>query len=254
MNLFLDAWHYFADAANWGGPAGIGNRLLQHLWYSFLAIAGSAAIAVPVGLLIGHARRGGGLVVGFANAMRALPTLGVLTVVVLGLGLGLLPPLLALITVGIPPLLAGTYAGIANVDPTVVDAARAMGMTESQVLLRVEAPNAMPVLLTGLRSATLQVVATATIAAYVNLGGLGRYIFDGISLYKYDRVLVGALLVAALALVLDALLALVVWASAPGTGRLRRGTTVPAITPARSVGAACAPSADSAARTPRSDR
>ncbi|WP_067667650.1 ABC transporter permease [Nocardia miyunensis] len=227
MNLFIDAWHYFTTAANWGGPAGIGNRLLQHLWYSFLAIAISAAIAVPIGLLIGHSRRGGGLVVGFANAMRALPTLGVLTVVVLGLGLGLLPPLLALLTVGIPPLLAGTYAGIANVDPTVVDASRAMGMTERQVLLHVETPNAMPVLLTGLRSATLQVVATATIAAYVNLGGLGRYIFDGISLYKYDRVLVGALLVAALALTLDALLALAVWASTPGTGRLRRGATVP---------------------------
>lgn len=228
MNLFIDAWHYFTAAANWGGAAGIGNRLLQHLWYSFLAIAISAAIAVPIGLLIGHSRRGGGLVVGFANAMRALPTLGVLTIVVLGLGLGLLPPLLALVTVGIPPLLAGTYAGIANVDSTVVDASRAMGMTEPQILLRVETPNAMPVLLTGLRSATLQVVATATIAAYVNLGGLGRYIFDGISLYKYDRVLVGALLVAALALVLDALLALAVWASAPGAGRLRRSAKVSA--------------------------
>ncbi|MFF3566227.1 ABC transporter permease [Nocardia jiangxiensis] len=227
MNLFIDAWHYFSTAANWGGPAGIGNRLLQHLWYSFLAIAISAVIAVPIGLLIGHTRRGGGMVVGFANAMRALPTLGVLTIVVLGLGLGLLPPLLALLTVGIPPLLAGTYAGIANVDPTVVDASRAMGMTERQILLRVETPNAMPVILTGLRSATLQVVATATIAAYVNLGGLGRYIFDGISLYKYDRVLVGALLVAVLALALDALLALAVWASAPGTGRLRRSATIP---------------------------
>ncbi|MBY8862591.1 ABC transporter permease [Nocardia sp. CA2R105] len=227
MNLFIDAWHYFSTAANWGGPAGIGNRLLQHLWYSFLAIAISAVIAVPIGLLIGHTRRGGGMVVGFANAMRALPTLGVLTIVVLGLGLGLLPPLLALLTVGIPPLLAGTYAGIANVDPTVVDASRAMGMTERRILLRVETPNAMPVILTGLRSATLQVVATATIAAYVNLGGLGRYIFDGISLYKYDRVLVGALLVAVLALALDALLAVAVWASAPGTGRLRRSATIP---------------------------
>ncbi|MBB5912440.1 osmoprotectant transport system permease protein [Nocardia transvalensis] len=226
MNLFLDAWRYLTDGANWGGPAGIDHRLLEHLWYSFLTVALSAVIAVPIGLLIGHTRRGSALVVGFANAMRALPTLGLLTFVVLLLGLGLLPPLLALITVGIPPLLAGAYAGIANVDPDVVDASRAMGMTESQVLLRVEVPNALPVLLTGLRSATLQVVATATIAAYVNLGGLGRYIFDGISLYKYDRVLVGALLVAVLALVLDAVLAFVVWASVPGTGRLRRPVPV----------------------------
>ncbi|RMI35743.1 ABC transporter permease [Nocardia stercoris] len=225
MNLFVEAWHYLTTAANWSGPTGIGERLLQHLWYSLLAVGLSAVIAVPVGLLVGHTRRGAAVVVGVANAVRALPTLGLLTFVVLLLGLGLLPPLLALLTVGIPPLLAGAYAGIAAVDPAVVDASRAMGMTESQVLLRVEVPNALPVLLTGLRGATLQVVATATIAAYVNLGGLGRYIFDGIGLYRYDRVLVGALLVAALALALDGLLALAVRASEPGTGRLRRLTT-----------------------------
>lgn len=222
MNLFVDAWHFLTTGANWGGAGGIGQRLLQHLWYSLLAVGMSAVVAVPIGLLIGHSRRGSALIVGFANAMRALPTLGVLTFVVLLLGLGLLPPLLALLTVGIPPLLAGTYAGIANVDPTVVDASRAMGMSESRVLFGVELPNALPVLLTGLRAATLQVVATATIAAYVNLGGLGRYIFDGISLYHYDKVLVGAILVAALALTLDGLLAFVVYLSAPGTGRLRR--------------------------------
>ncbi|WP_405485547.1 ABC transporter permease [Nocardia sp. NBC_00511] len=222
MSLFVDAWHFLTTGANWGGTGGIGQRLLQHLWYSLLAVGMSAVVAVPIGLMIGHSRRGSALIVGFANAMRALPTLGVLTFVVLLLGLGLLPPLLALLTVGIPPLLAGTYAGIANVDPTVVDASRAMGMSESRVLFGVELPNALPVLLTGLRAATLQVVATATIAAYVNLGGLGRYIFDGISLYHYDKVLVGAILVAALALTLDGLLAFAVYLSAPGTGRLRR--------------------------------
>ncbi|MGY0501335.1 ABC transporter permease [Nocardia sp. FBN12] len=222
MNLFVEAWNYLSDGANWGGPTGIEHRLLQHLWYSFLAVALSAVVAVPLGLLIGHTRRGSAVMVGFANAMRALPTLGLLTFLVLGLGLGLIPPLLALITVGVPPLLAGAYAGIANVQADVVDASRAMGMTESQILFRVEVPNAMPVLLGGLRSATLQVVATATIAAYVNLGGLGRYIFDGIGLYRYDLVLVGALLVAVLALVLDGLLAVAVWASAPGSGRVTR--------------------------------
>ncbi|APE36663.1 ABC transporter permease [Nocardia mangyaensis] len=226
MSLFADAWYYLTDTANWGGSAGIEHRLLQHLWYSFLAVALSAVIAVPLGLVIGHTRRGSAVLVGFANAMRALPTLGLLTFLVLLLGLGLIPPLLALITVGIPPLLAGAYAGIANVPADVVDASRAMGMTERQILFRVELPNAMPVLLGGLRGATLQVVATATIAAYVNLGGLGRYIFDGIGLYRYDLVLVGALLVAALALVLDGVLAVAVWASAPGTGRLARGSIV----------------------------
>lgn len=222
MNLFLDAWHYFTDGSNWSGPSGIGIRIGQHLWYSFLTVAVSAVIAIPLGSVIGHTRRGAAVLVGFANAMRALPTLGLLTFLVLLLGLGLIPPLLALVTVGVPPLLAGAYAGIANVPPDVVDASRAMGMTERQILFRVEVPNALPILLTGLRGATLQVVATATIAAYVNLGGLGRYIFDGISLYRYDRVLVGALLVALLAMLLDGLLAFAVWASAPGTDRLRR--------------------------------
>ncbi|MEU2253102.1 ABC transporter permease [Nocardia xishanensis] len=222
MNLFVDAWRYFTDSANWGGPTGIETRLAQHLWYTVLAVAGSALIAVPLGLIIGHRRRGAAVLVGFANAMRALPTLGLLTFLGLLLGLGPAPPLLALLTVGVPPLLAGAYAGVANVPADVVDASRAMGMTEGQILFRVEVPNAMPILLNGLRGATLQVVATATIAAYVNLGGLGRYIFDGLGLHRYDRVLVGALLVAALAMLLDGLLALVVWGTTPGTGRLRR--------------------------------
>jgi osmoprotectant transport system permease protein len=234
MNLFLDAWHYLTDGANWSGPTGIEHRIAEHLWYSFLAVVASAVVAVPLGLIIGHTKRGAAVLVGFANAMRALPTLGLLTFLVLLMGLGLAPPLLALVTVGIPPLLAGAYAGIANVPADVVDASRAMGMTETQILFRVEVPNALPILLAGLRGATLQVVATATIAAYVNLGGLGRYIFDGIGLYRYDRVLVGALLVAVLAMFLDGLLAFTVWASAPGTGRLRRSSQV-ALTPASIV-------------------
>lgn len=222
MNLFIDAWHYFTDSGHWGGPAGIELRLSQHLWYSFLAVAASVVLAVPLGLVIGHYRRGAAVLVGFANAMRALPTLGLLTFLVLLIGLGLVPPLLALVTVGVPPLLAGAYAGIANVGADVVDASRAMGMTERQILFRVEVPNALPILLTGLRGATLQVVATATIAAYVNLGGLGRYIFDGLAVRDYARVLVGAILVALLAMLLDGLLAATVWVTTPGTGRLRR--------------------------------
>lgn len=234
MNLFIDAWHYLSNGANWTGPAGIEHRIGEHLWYSFLTIVFSAAVAVPLGLVIGHTRRGAAVLVGFANAMRALPTLGLLTFLVLLLGLGLIPPLLALVTVGIPPLLAGAYAGIANVPADVVDASRAMGMTERQILFRVEVPNALPILLTGLRGATLQVIATATIAAFVNLGGLGRYIFDGIAVYRYDRVLVGALLVATLAMLMDALLAFAVWASTPGTGRLRRASRA-TVTPAAIV-------------------
>ncbi|WP_072806859.1 ABC transporter permease, partial [Rhodococcoides yunnanense] len=222
MSIFSEAFSYISDPANWQGSTGIGARILEHIWYSLIAVVASAVIAVPVGLLIGHLRRGEVLVVGLVNALRSLPTLGILVFLVLLIGLGLVPPIIALVLLGIPPLLAGTYAGIANVDPDVVDAARAMGMTETQVLFRVEIPNALPLMLGGLRNTTLQVIATATVAAYVNLGGLGRYIFDGLALYKYDRVLVGAILVAVLALIVDGLLALAVYASVPGTGRLRR--------------------------------
>jgi osmoprotectant transport system permease protein len=167
-------------------------------------------------MYVGHTGRGTALVVGGVNALRALPTLGVLLLGVLLWGLGLLPPTVALMLLGIPPLLAGTYAGIANVDPVVVDAARAMGMTERQVLLRTEVPNAMPLIIGGLRTATLQVVATATVAAYASLGGLGRFLIDGIKVRQFYLALVGALLVAVLALALDAALALAVRASRPG--------------------------------------
>jgi osmoprotectant transport system permease protein len=222
MNFLHQALSYIFTAANWGGNAGLLARIVEHLEYTVLAVAFSALIAIPIGMLVGHSGRGTFIVVTGVNALRALPTLGVLLLAVLLYGLGLLPAVVALMLLGVPPLLAGTYAGIANVDPAVVDAARAMGMTETRVLLRVELPNALPLILGGLRTATLQVVATATIAAYASLGGLGRYLIDGIKVRQFYIALVGALMVTALALLLDALLALAVWASVPGTGRLRR--------------------------------
>ncbi|SOJ57912.1 Carnitine transport permease protein OpuCB [Mycobacterium simulans] len=222
MNFIEHALSYLFTASNWAGPAGLAARTLEHLEYTMLAVVASAVIAVPIGLLIGHTGRGQLVVVSAVNGLRALPTLGVLLLGGLMYGLGMGPPIVALMLLGVPPLLAGAYAGVANVDPTVVDAARAMGMTECQVLLRVEIPNALPLMVGGLRSATLQVVATATVAAYASLGGLGRYLIDGIKERQFHIALVGALMVAALALILDGLLALAVWASAPGTGRLSR--------------------------------
>ncbi|MEZ0356646.1 ABC transporter permease [Mycobacterium sp. ENV421] len=222
MNFLQQALAYIFTGSNWGGRAGLAVRIAEHLQYTAVAVVISALIAIPIGLLIGHTGRGTFLVVTGVNALRALPTLGVLLLGVLLWGLGLLPPTVALMLLGIPPLLAGTYAGIANVDPAVVDAARSMGMTETRVLLRVEVPNALPLILGGLRTATLQVVATATVAAYASLGGLGRYLIDGIKVRQFYLALVGALLVTVLALVLDAMLALAVWASVPGSGRFRR--------------------------------
>ncbi len=222
MSFLQQALTFIFTAANWGGPAGLTARTFEHLQYTVVAVFFSALIAIPMGMLIGHTGRGTFLVVTGVNALRALPTLGVLLLGVLLWGLGLVPPTVALMLLGIPPLLAGTYAGIANVDPAVVDAARSMGMTERRVLLRVETPNALPLIMGGLRTATLQVVATATVAAYASLGGLGRYLIDGIKVRQFHIALVGALLVTALALILDAALAFAVWASVPGTGRFKR--------------------------------
>jgi osmoprotectant transport system permease protein len=223
MNFISQALSYLFTAGNWVGPVGLAARTLEHLEYTAVAVALSALVAIPVGLIVGHTGRGKLLVVSGINALRALPTLGVLLLAVLLWGLGLVPPIIALMVLGIPPLLAGTYAGIANIDHTVVDAARSMGMSETRVLLRVEVPNALPLIVGGLRLATLQVVATATVAAYASLGGLGRYLIDGIKVRQFHIALVGALMVAALALILDAAWAFVVWASVPGTGRLAPG-------------------------------
>ncbi|MGB9034308.1 MAG: ABC transporter permease, partial [Paeniglutamicibacter sp.] len=182
---------YFAQGANWAGETGIPARLGEHLWYSFLAVAAAAVLAFPIGVFIGHTGVGKVYLVSASNVLRALPSLGIMTLLVLLMGIGLLPPLAALVLIAIPPILAGVYAGVANVDPEVVDAARAIGMKDSRIILQVELPLALPLILGGMRGAILQVVATATIAAYVNLGGLGRYIFDGLALYDYGQVLVG---------------------------------------------------------------
>lgn len=193
-------------------------RVGEHLAYSGLAVGIAVLLAVPTGLLIGHAGRGAWMIAG-ANALRALPSLGLMTLLVLLLGAGLIPPTIALVLLAIPPVLSHTAAAIATADRAAVDAAYAMGMTGRQVLLQVRIPVALPLMVAGLRSAVLQVVATATIAAFVNLGGIGRFAFDGLAVRDYDRVVLGAVLVAGLALVLDGLLALVAKATAPGRVR-----------------------------------
>ena len=195
------------DPANWTGSGGIPARLVEHLAYVALAMIIALVIALPVGAWVGHTGRGGFLVVGSANALRALPTLGVLILLVTPFGLSIIGPLIALVVLAVPPLLAGTYAGVRNVDPAVVDAARGMGMRGGEVLWRVELPNALPLIIGGVRSAVLQVISTATIAAYVGLGGLGRYIFDGLAQRDFPQMIGGSLLVALLAIVVDLLLA-----------------------------------------------
>ncbi|WP_112234413.1 ABC transporter permease [Kocuria sp. BT304] len=208
MSLFTEAAQFLTNPANWTGATGIPQRLLEHAGYSALTMAIALVIAVPLGLWVGHTGRGGGAVVGLAGALRSLPTLGLLTLFTLLMGLGLMPPILALVLLAVPPILSGTYSGIAAVSPSLVDAARAMGMTESQTLFRVEIPVALPVILGGIRNAALQVLATVTIVAYINLGGLGRYLIDGLAVRDYSRMLASVVLVAVLALAADAVLAL----------------------------------------------
>ncbi|MCG2621749.1 ABC transporter permease [Arthrobacter sp. I2-34] len=224
MNLFQQVAAWFSDPANWSGPDGVPARLGEHLFYSALTLLIAAAVAIPLGLYVGHTGRGRVAVVSGTSALRALPTLGLLTLFVLLLGIGLMPPIYALVILTVPPLLAGTYAGIAAVDRQLVDAARGLGMTEWQILSKVELPNALPVMLGGFRAAVLQVIATVAVVAYINLGGLGRFLIDGLAVRDPVRMLAGALLIAALALLVDGLLALVQrFAVSPGLKTARAG-------------------------------
>jgi osmoprotectant transport system permease protein len=199
------------DPKHWNGPTGIPTRILEHLGYTALTVLVAAAIAVPLGAIIGHTGRGTFLVAGLSNGLRALPELGLLTLLVLLTYVGLLPVVISLVILALPPILAGTYAGVRNVDRAVVDAARGMGMRGGTVLLRVELPNALPLILGGIRSATLQVIATATIAAYVAMGGLGRFVIDGNNAGPgspdgYPQMAAGAIVIAMLALVIEGVL------------------------------------------------
>jgi osmoprotectant transport system permease protein len=192
---------FFSDSAHWHGYDGIPTRLWEHVQYSLEALAFATAIGLPVGLVTGHYGRGGNVLSLVATAARALPTFGLLVVTTIVLGFGMLPVMIPLVILAVPPILVTTYEAVRSVDPSPVDAARGMGMRETDVLLRVELPVALPLIFGGMRSAAIQIVSTATIAAYVSLGGLGRYIVDGLYQHDYEKVVGGAALVAGLALV-----------------------------------------------------
>ncbi|MFF1574525.1 ABC transporter permease [Leifsonia sp. NPDC058292] len=206
----LAAFAWLGDPAHWSGPDGIPNRLSEHIGYSLLTLFIAGIIAIPVGLAIGHTGRFRGLAIGLSGALRAIPTLGLLVyLAVATLNLSIIPPLIALTILAIPPLLAGAYSGVESVDKRTVDAARAMGMTELQILTKVELPLSLPLVIGGLRSAALQVIATWTVAAILPVGGLGRYLIDGLAVRRYDEMLAGSILVVALALIADGIFALI---------------------------------------------
>ena len=208
------AW--LTESAHWHGDDGILRRVVEHLEYSLSALLIAAVIAIPLGLYIGHTGRGRFLVVNAVGAARAIPSLGLLFLAFLWLGpkftgdiAFLAPAGLVLIVLAIPPILSGAYAGVEGVDPAARDAAVGMGMRGTEVMRHVELPCALPLIFSGARSAMLQVIATATIAAVVGLGGLGRFLIDGLAVQDTPQTASGAVLVAVLALFMDMALALV---------------------------------------------
>jgi osmoprotectant transport system permease protein len=207
MNNFLNqiklVGEWLTSSAQWHGDDGIPNRLWEHLTYSGLSLLFAAVIGLALGLIVGHTGRGGFAVTSVANLARAVPTLGLVVLIVTVVGLGVTPVLVALIALAIPAILVNTYEGIRGVDADAKDAARGMGMTGWAVLWRVEVPIALPLILLGLRTAAIQIVATATIAAVPGLGGLGRYIVDGLARNDYGLVIGGTVVIVALAIVVQ---------------------------------------------------
>jgi osmoprotectant transport system permease protein len=203
MSYFQFAWDWLSAPAQWHGADGIPVRVAQHLGYTFESLLIAAIIALPLGILVGHYGRGGFFVVNLANAWRAIPTLGLLILMVSLIGFSLLAWLVPLVVLAIPAILVNAYEGVAGVDPDLKDAARGMGMTDRQILWKVEIPVALPLIMLGLRTGAIFVVATATIAAEIGLGGLGRYIIDGLATNDYAQVAGGAVLVVVLALLVQ---------------------------------------------------
>ncbi|WP_336323369.1 ABC transporter permease [Streptomyces lavendofoliae] len=208
MGAVGDAWTWLTTGANWQGESGVWHRLAEHLWFSGVCLAVSCLLALPLALWLGHIGRGGALAVNISNMGRAVPTLAVLVLLTLTpLGRqGGLPTIIALVLFAVPPLLTNAYVGMREVDRSVVEAARGMGMSGGQLFLRVELPLAYPMVMTGLRSATVQVIATATLAAMAGEGGLGRIITAGFNRNDTAQVVAGALVVGALALLAEGLL------------------------------------------------
>ncbi len=200
MNILQQTWGWFTDPANWQGSNGIPTRLGEHLHLSFESVLIGALIALPIGIVLGHYGRFGNLAINISNVGRAIPSFGILVIAFQVFGLGDLPIILALTALAIPPMVTNSYVALREVDPDIREAARGMGYRELAQVLRVELPLAVPLIMAGVRTSAVQVVATATLAALIAGGGFGRYIVDGLATQHYWVTFAGALLVAALAL------------------------------------------------------
>jgi osmoprotectant transport system permease protein len=200
MSFLHYAWSWLTVRQQWRGSGDIPVRIIEHLGYSGWSLFIAALIALPLGVALGHSGRGAFFVVNLANAWRAIPTLGLLVLMVILLGFSPLAWLIPLVALAIPPILINAYEGVAGVERELKDAARGMGMRPWQQLIKVEVPVALPLIMLGLRTGAIFVVSTATIAAEIGLGGLGRYIIDGLSVSNYGEVAGGAALVVLLAM------------------------------------------------------
>ena len=220
-SFLADVAQWFATAANWHGERGIVHRLTEHVAMSGAATATAVVLALPVGLLLGHTGRGALVAVNVSNVGRAIPSFALLVLGVQLFGIGAEPAFIALVALAIPPVVTNAYVGVRQVDPDVVEAARGMGMGEARILARVEVPVGMPLIMAGVRTAGVQVVATATLAAVVAWGGLGRYIVDGLAQKDTVQVFAGALIVAVLSMTTEVVLGLLQRMLTPAALRLR---------------------------------
>ncbi|MGH7764388.1 MAG: ABC transporter permease [Candidatus Dormibacteraceae bacterium] len=209
MSVVASVAQWIADPAQWQGPDGIPTRLGEHLQLSIESVVIGALIALPVGIVLGHYGRFGNLAINISNVGRAVPSFGIIVIAFQVFGLGDLPIVIALTALAVPPMVTNSYVALREVDPDVKDAARGMGYREFAQVTRIELPLAVPLIMAGVRTSAVQVVATATLAALVAGGGLGRYIVDGLARDDQPRLVAGALLVAALALATELILAAV---------------------------------------------
>jgi len=212
MELIGATIAWLTDPANWQGPDGIPTRVLAHILVSGTALLFALFIGLPIGLIVGHTRKGAAVAINVANIGRALPTLAVITLVLPvtvlidnQLGFKVYPTLIALVILGLPPIIVNTYTGISSVDPDLIEAARGMGLTERRVLSRVEIPVAIPVISGGVRAAATQIVATATLGAIFGGIGLGRFLVEGIAQNDDGMIFGGVTLVALLCIATEGL-------------------------------------------------
>lgn len=216
MDAFAAGFAWLLDGSRWVGPDGVPTRILEHMSISVASVLIACLVAIPIGLWIGHTGRWAFVAINLANIGRAVPSYAVMAIVLpvsLSIspeyGLTLIPTFVGMTLLAVPPILVNTYAALREVDRDLVEAARGMGMRETQVLRRVEVPLGLPIIIGGIRTAAVQVVATATLGAVFGYGGLGRYLIDGIARREFDRLTAGVVLVAGLALLTELSIALV---------------------------------------------